>query len=233
MAGAPPRNGRVLRLDLHVHTTASPDSTLTLERALLEARSRGLAGFALTDHNRVPGPEELERLRALGPGLLLVPGTEISTRQGHLLAFGLRRAIPRGLTYEESVARVRAEGGLPVAPHPFRWAHGCGLHGLGTPGLAGWEEVNGRTFRKANRRAAELPRSPGGSRTGGSDAHSPGELGRAFTEVEVESFDVDGVLRALSEGRCRGGGEGQSWGGRIRISLANAGKRLGRGLRPV
>lgn len=104
------------KADLHIHTSYS-DGMGTVE-AVLEAASRtDLNVIAITDHDDVRGAAEAV---ALAPryGIEVIPGVEITTCQGHLLALFVEQAFPRGLTLKETVLRVAEVGGLCIAAHP-------------------------------------------------------------------------------------------------------------------
>ncbi len=53
--------------------------------------------------------------------------------------------------------------------------------------------------------------------TGGSDAHIPGTVGRAYTIVETEARDVEGVLGALRKGKTEAEGRGISLSERMKL----------------
>jgi len=104
-----------LRIDLHIHTIHSGDSSITLAEALKWCERRGLDGLAITDHDvvgevRVSSPQD---------DLLILPGVEISARGGHILALGVEEVIPEGLSIAETVDRIREMGGISVIAHPF------------------------------------------------------------------------------------------------------------------
>ena len=222
-----------LRMDLHVHTVASRDSVLELSEAIARAIERGLDGIAVTDHNAVSPPETLREAARQAPGFLLVSGVEVSTREGHLLAYGVTEPPPPGRSWVETVDSILQQGGVPVVAHPFRYVHGAGDRGTRCRGIVALETNNGRNGRGSNRRAERARERSHLGGTGGSDAHSPAEVGQAFTLLWPESPGLEGVFDALRRGACRGQGDGQGWSGRVRVSLQNAVKRLRRGLTPV
>jgi predicted metal-dependent phosphoesterase TrpH len=222
-----------VRLDLHVHSQHSPDSLLTLEAIASRLTSVGLNGFALTDHNTVDGHEELSSLRARFPDLVLVPGVEISTREGHLLAYGVSIAPPSQRPVAETVEWVRDRGGVCVLSHPFRFSHGVGRAVAESACVTAIETVNGHNSPGANRKAADVAarRRLGG--TGGSDAHAPVDLGRAHTEFPEGTKTVGEVLGAMRDGRMTAAGRSLTTAGRIRYEWRIAVLRLRRGFRPI
>ena len=106
-------------VDLHVHTSASPDGRPSLEEIARAARRAGLDAVAITDHDLcTPVPETLE-------GVLLIPGCEVSTRIGHITGLFLDRPLPleemgRLPEPEAAVEAIRDAGGLAVLADPYQ-----------------------------------------------------------------------------------------------------------------
>ncbi|HTT14649.1 MAG TPA: CehA/McbA family metallohydrolase [Thermoplasmata archaeon] len=222
-----------LRLDLHVHSTWSPDSRLDLESIVGRLSYMGLRGFALTDHNTVAGHRALAALRARHPEYLFVPGVEVSTVEGHLLAYGLSEAPPPHRPITETIEWIDGRGGVAVVAHPFRWTHGVGRRvatGAAVPAL---ETRNGHNSELANAKADLLAAQRGLGSTGGSDAHELRDLGRTFTEWPDRIESVDDLLEGLRHGRTAAAGPSLPIGGRVRLSARNALLFVGRGFRSV
>jgi hypothetical protein len=224
--------GRV-RLDLHVHSRYSPDSELSLESIASGLAAVGLNGFALTDHNSVAGHSELAALQTRFPGLILVPGVEVSTLEGHLLVYGVSEAPARGRPVAETVDWVRGHGGVSVLSHPFRRAHGVGRAVAESVRVDAIETVNGHNSPGANRKAAEVAARRGLGVTGGSDVHALFDLGRAYAEFAEGTIGVDAVLRSIREHTSTAGGRSLTLPGRVRYEWRTALLRLRRGFRPI
>ena len=61
---------------------------------------------------------------ARGRDLVVIPGEEIKTDgQGEVIGLFLSEEIPRGLSFADTVAAIRAQGGLVYLPHPFDRLH--------------------------------------------------------------------------------------------------------------
>jgi len=221
------------RLDLHVHSRHSPDSSSPLREIAARAESLGLRGFALTDHNSVAGHAEIPEIRARYPRLIVVAGVEISTREGHLLAYGVAEAPPRGRPIDESLDWVRAHGGVPVLAHPFRVWHGVGRRVATVAAVPAIEATNGHSAAYVNRRASVVASARKLGTTGGSDAHLPDDLGRCWTEFEGPTDSEEDVLAALRGGRVRAAGRSATRGEATRLAFHSALRRLRRGLGPV
>ncbi len=221
------------RLDLHVHSSYSPDSRLTLEQIAGQVPYAGIRGFALTDHNTVAGHREIPGLVERFPFLLVVPGAEISTTEGHLLAYGIREMPPVGRPIAETIEWVKSQGGEAVLAHPFRFSHGVG-RGVAERAHVGAVEVrNGHSSAVANARAELLAARRSLAETGGSDGHELADLGRAFTEFPTEAVTVDDLLEAIRRRRVVPGGQSLRWPGRLRWGVRTAGLLIARGFRPI
>ena len=221
------------RLDLHVHSHHSPDSSLTIQAIVETLAERGLTGFALTDHNSVNGHAELAEWQAKFPALLILPGVEVSTREGHLLAYGVAEVPPVGRPIAETIDWVGRHGGVPVLAHPFRLSHGVGRSVAERASVSAIEVVNGHNSPGANRKAAAVAARRRLGTTGGSDVHEISDLGRAYTEFLEGTTQVEAALAALHDGKCLGAGETLSFGSRARTEWRTIVLRLRRGLRPI
>jgi predicted metal-dependent phosphoesterase TrpH len=221
------------RFDLHVHSAYSPDSRLPLEGIAARLPYVELRGFALTDHNTVRGHAALAQLQARFPSYLFVPGVEISTLEGHLLAFGVHEAPVPGRPIVETVEWVRAHGGEAIPSHPFRRSHGIGRRVADTIAVPALETRNGHNSEVANLRAADTAARRGLGESGGSDAHVASDVGRAYTEFEDAVRTVDDLLEALRRKRGVAHGKSMPFGGRVRLGFRSALLRAGRGFRPV
>jgi predicted metal-dependent phosphoesterase TrpH len=109
--------------DLHMHTSWSHDCTVTPEELVEYAQAVGLGAIAVTDHNAFGGALEAAEL-ARGSRLTVIPGEEIKTDgQGEVIGLFLKEEIPRGLSFADTIAAIRAQNGLVYLPHPFDRLH--------------------------------------------------------------------------------------------------------------
>lgn len=109
--------------DLHTHTSWSHDCSVPAEDLLGAAEAIGLSAIAVTDHNVFGGALEAVEL-AKDRALTVIPGEEVKTNgQGEVIGLFLREEIPRGMTFEDTIAAIRAQGGLVFLPHPFDRRH--------------------------------------------------------------------------------------------------------------
>ncbi|HEX5506865.1 MAG TPA: PHP domain-containing protein, partial [Thermomicrobiales bacterium] len=107
----------MMKLDLHMHTHHSRDCTIPTAEVIRLCRRRGLDGIAVTDHNTLAGG--LEAVALAPAGFTVIPGEEVKSSEGEIIGLFLREEIPAGLSPEETAARIRAQDGIVVVPHPF------------------------------------------------------------------------------------------------------------------
>jgi len=109
--------------DLHMHTSWSHDCSIDAAELVDHAESEGLGAIAVTDHNVFGGA--LETLdEANGRELIVILGEEVKTDdQGEVIGLFLEREIPRGMTFGDTIAAIREQGGLVYVPHPFDRLH--------------------------------------------------------------------------------------------------------------
>lgn len=185
------------RVDLHSHTSVSADGITPPGRVARRAAAAGLHRIAVTDHGQIRGAL---RAREAEGGERVIVGEEIGCACGtELIGLYLAERIPQGLPMEEAAARVRGQGGIVYAPHPFAYRGRAEWHAARVLAQADVVEVfNSRAFLSAwNRRAARAAAERGLPAAAGSDAHFPWEIGRAWTELPPFD-DAAGLLRALA-----------------------------------
>lgn len=194
--------------DLHIHTIYSYDGTATVHAVLQRARQLGLDLVAITDHDEIRGALQAEQL-APKFGVQVIPGIEITTAEGDLLALSIRNPIPAGLSLVETVRQIGEQGGFCIAPHPG--AGGMGMKSLGARSifralldrdirrvLIGIETYNATTLdRKGNLTAKAWAKRLGMAQTGSSDAHILEAIGLGTTLFPGNTLqDLTAALRA-------------------------------------
>lgn len=188
-----------MRFDLHVHTTISPCSVLTLGEILSHARSRGLDGVCITDHDTM----EIQRLIREGrqpTGLYVIFGIEYTTHDGDFLLFGPFDNVPPGLPAPEVLQWIDAVGGVAVAAHPFRQGRPTQEY-LIQEGLCRIVEgLNGRNRKSENARLNRWRKQYSVHEVGGSDAHSLAELGTVLTRFSEPVRSRRELVAALKRG---------------------------------
>jgi predicted metal-dependent phosphoesterase TrpH len=114
----------LIEVDLHMHTDHSGDCATPVDVLFNTARDRGLGAIAITDHNEVSGALEARKLAEELGDIKVIVAEEVKTaEQGEVIGLFLEEKIPKGLTMAETIAEIRAQGGLVYVPHPFDRFH--------------------------------------------------------------------------------------------------------------
>jgi predicted metal-dependent phosphoesterase TrpH len=221
------------RLDLHLHSTYSPDSRLPLEDAIGRLGVQELNGFALTDHNTVAGHAALRALADRYPQYRFLPGIEVSTQEGHLLVFGVAEVPPLRRPVEETVEWVEAHGGVAVPAHPARHSHGIGRRIAARLKVPALETLNGHNSEVANARASVIATRRGLGETGGSDAHDVWGVGRGYTVFPEGLETTDQLLEELRRRHTRSAGVSLRFGQMAGLAVRTVARRVVRGFRPI
>jgi len=113
-----------VHVDLHMHTDHSSDCATPVETLLSAAKAAGLGAIAVTDHNEVSGAHEAREQAERDGGIKVIVAEEVKTAdQGEVIGLFIEDKIPRGLTLQETIAAIKAQGGLVYVPHPFDRMH--------------------------------------------------------------------------------------------------------------
>jgi predicted metal-dependent phosphoesterase TrpH len=189
-----------LLIDLHCHTKVySACSALTPDALARVARTRGLDGVALTEHDALWPPGELARA-AEEAAILLFRGIEVTTEVGHVLVFGAREFRPEMATLERLREIVTADSGLMFLAHPSR-RYGALLPADLAAYFDSVEALNGTEGMLENDHAGRLASRLALPGIGGSDAHSVREVAICATEFSAEVRDETALLSALRSGK--------------------------------
>ena len=184
---------RPLRIDLHTHTHYSPDGITSPQRLVQACVRKEITCVAVTDHNTIRGALAVKEI---APFRVIV-GEEIRSAEGEIIGLFLSEEVPPGLSAQDTIERIRAQGGLVSLPHPTdRFRGGIGAEGLAhlAPLVDIVEVMNARTtLGRDNDEAARLAGEHGLVAVAVSDAHSPWEIGRVY----VEAPDYEGVQEFL------------------------------------
>lgn len=209
----------ILKAELHCHNQFSNfqlglgetpyDCGITASEQLEQAHRIGLDLLFITNHNTLDGcsalleyKENHERLRNLQVYL----AEEVTTNNGtHIIAYGISETIKPGLTVEEVFDKIKAQGAVSCAPHPFGLSNGLREKAV----LCDLIEVfnSNNVDRYSNLRAAHFAKSNNMVQVAGSDSHVISTLGRCTNLIESEN-KLDYILDAMRKGRITIGNTG-------------------------
>lgn len=193
------------KVDLHTHTIYSKDCLTQTAKLVEQARRVGLQKIAITEHNRLDGALVA---KAMAPELIIV-GEEIKTTHGEIIAYFVKEEVPRGLSPQETIARLRDQGAVISIPHPLDSVRTSAMRLTNVLQVIdlvdALEVLNARcVLDRDNVAAAALAQEHGKLLTAGSDAHTPAELGRCY--LEMPPFEDNGAsfLAALAQAKVGG-----------------------------
>jgi Predicted metal-dependent phosphoesterases (PHP family) len=186
-----------MKADLHLHSNYSNDGVSTVEEIIDTAVERGFGCIAITDHNNF---EAYEKVKDNGK-VIVIPGIEVSSKEGHILAYGIDRDIPRDMSVKDTIDAIHEAGGVAFAAHPYRWWSGLGEKNTLDHNFDGVEALNARSVKGSNRRSLKLATRIGKPITAGSDAHTPQFIGEGYVEFSDEIEAWEEALKAIMENR--------------------------------
>lgn len=201
---APPRvaGGWLVAGDFHVHAFPG-DGVLAPAQLRREAARRNLHVIALTNHNHML--ENWLWPRATRERLpLLLPGAEITTAAGHVIAAGADDMVRWQDGLRAAIDGVHAQGGVGILAHPEPDVEST-LDEATLSALDAVEVANGPTFQPDQGAGASLYRDWRSRRVlaaiGSSDFHQAVPIGVQRTVLLVHALNEQGVLEAIREGR--------------------------------
>ncbi len=190
-----------MRFDLHVHSVYSHDGHSKVKDILERCKKIGLSGICIADHNSIEGSLEALKLKKDFEDLIIIPGMELSTKKGHLIALGIYEEISSNLSLKEIEDEIEKQNGLKIAPHPYSFLRKSLTFSIKDINIDAIETHNSRDFLRLNKffstRYARKNKIP---MTGGSDAHFLDEIGKGFTLIEAS--DEEEILSMIRKGRC-------------------------------
>jgi len=205
-----------LKLDLHVHTTRSSDAFTALDHLPKLAKSHGLDGAAVTDHNCA--------LELAVAGTIVVPGIEVSSSEGHVIGLGITAPIPRGLSADQTIDEIHRMEGVAVIPHPYDLFRKSVRPERLTARPDAIEVVNSSSFLHSVtwKRGRKYADEAGLPMVAGSDSHIPQTIGRAYTIIDTDSGDIQAILDAIRRGSVTPSGRPISIWERLRKMVLSA-----------
>lgn len=196
----------MFKIDLHIHTRNSGDNSAEPEDVIEQAIEIGLDGIAITEHYYFGASEEVERLsEKYKDKLVIIRGVEFSTRQGHCLVFGVDtdRLFKKDVEMDDLINTVESLGGIAIPSHPYRVINSIGDGLFNLSNLRVIEGYNGCNMKFMNDRAIQVSRQLKVPYTGGSDAHTPYDVGNCYT-VFKERVNKDNIVSCLKSGEYIG-----------------------------
>jgi predicted metal-dependent phosphoesterase TrpH len=182
-----------MKIDLHIHSSYSPDGNISPEDIVKIARRKGLNGVAVTDHDTVRGGLEAKKYET--DDFIVIVGAEIRTDRGEVIGLFLSKEI-QSTGFKDVVIEIKAQGGLVVVPHPFDGMRRSAFR-ITDKEASFVDAIEGYNARcilpMYNRRAVTFARKHNLPVVAGSDAHHANEIGIAG--IITGSRDVRDAIR--------------------------------------
>jgi len=179
----------------------SSDSFVSLEEIVAKAKSIGLDGICITDHESNQIKAEAAELSAKEKFPVIV-GAEVLTQEGDILVFGLDDLPKEKIPAQNLINSANEAGGIAVAAHPFRNnGRGIGEEIRNLTGLAGIEVFNGSTKPENNFKAYSLALELEIPCLGGSDTHVIDRVGKFVTSFPDWVRDTEDLIKAVKDGK--------------------------------
>ena len=195
---------KLLKADLHIHTEYSTDCDMPLEQIISRCLEIGINCIAISDHGTAEGALKMQ---SIAPFPVIV-AEEVLTSHGEITGMFLKETIPSGLSVEQTISRIKAQGALVNIPHPFDMFRQSSLDSSIIEAIVEQidliEVFNSRYFLlRSAAKAQAFAQKYGIPQSAGSDAHTPYEIGNAY--VEMPEFNgKDDFLQALKKGKIFG-----------------------------
>ncbi|RAP45636.1 MAG: metal-dependent phosphoesterase [Methanosphaera sp. rholeuAM6] len=194
-----------MKIDTHIHSKYSKDSITPLEDIIRYAQKIGLNAIAITDHDEIEGTWAIQKLEH--EGLILIPGEEVSSTKGHIVALGINDYVKPLQTPEETVDQIHDNAGIAIAAHPYcYYRSGVGdiVRSLDVDAM---ETKNSRfILGVSNYLAKQASIKNNIPEIGASDAHFIKGIGRCYTEIP-ECDSVDEIIKNIKKGNTKAHGE--------------------------
>jgi len=192
----------MIKADLHIHSNNS-DGKSSVREILKSAIDKKLDLISITDHDTLNGSlEAVEIVQEEHLPIKVIRGVEISTAQGHLLAYGINREIDKGIDLIEAVKLVRDLGGITSLAHPFQFYRHGAIRLTFFKVVDCIEVFNARSLPIFNILSNFFRKKYKRGLTAGSDAHHADFVGSGYVVLNLKNYSEEDVLKTLKSGNC-------------------------------
>lgn len=188
---------KMLKAELHVHSNFS-DGKDSVEKILKSAIEKKIDVLSITDHDTIEGSlSAIEIVAEEKFPVIVIPGIEISTKSGHLLAYGIVKNVEKGLEMKQTCEVVKKLNGITVLAHPFDFIRKGTLKKENFSFVDCVEVFNAKSyFNFLAKRYARIYNKKG---IGGSDAHTANQVGIVINYLS--GSEKESILSASYDGR--------------------------------
>ena len=196
-------------IDMHVHTKYSYCSFSDIRKLIIKANDINLDGICIMDHHTIEGYkraldvlDELKSKDLVSKNFLLVPGIEISSKEGHIGALFCTEDIKfKEYSANDTIKMIKDMGGISTAVHP------CHTSGLGEvtfrAEMDAIEVFSGSILREETYRdnlyVSNLEKFENTAKIAGSDSHFLETVGMCVTAFPEKCLNIDDVKKQITE----------------------------------
>jgi len=199
-----------LKAEMHVHSNTDKlfclpflyDSVQSVEVIINRAFHLGIKIISITDHNSLNGYKLCKNIiKKLDLDMILIPGCEISTKGGHVLAYNIKNQIKSFMSAEETIEEIHKQSGIAIAAHPYNFnSIKNGVFNLDFDAIEAYNSKSFLWMNKMARKAAEKLNLPC---TAGSDAHQIENIGNAMMLFPKNTETSDDVINNIISGNFK------------------------------
>lgn len=194
----------MIKAELHCHLFHSSqkmklapiyDSVISPQQMIDECLKKDIRILAITDHNTLAGYHVVQHIiTSQKLPLILIPGVEISAKEGHILAYNIHTVPKLHQPASTTIQEIHQQGGCAFLAHPFFF---WGIKPNPKLPFDGIEAINGSIPDYFNRKALRYAQAHGVTTIAGSDAHQPHNIGQATTLFPDTVKNLQDVIQAL------------------------------------
>ncbi|MEM1578986.1 MAG: PHP domain-containing protein [Archaeoglobaceae archaeon] len=187
----------MFKAELHVHSKFS-DGRDSVKRIIASALKKRIDVLSITDHDTINGSlEAIEVVEAEKLPIIIIPGIEVSSSTGHILAYGIWKEVEKGLSVSATCRVIKSLGGVSVLAHPFDFLRKGSIRPKDFKFPDCIEVFNAKSY--FNSFAKFFAKKYEKKGIGGSDAHSASQIGLVLNYMK--SADKEGILNSFYDGR--------------------------------
>ena len=192
-----------MKLELHTHNYYSLqekvlyDAVNSPEEMISQASKNKIDAVVISDHDTL---DAIPRSKKSGKkeGIEIIPGCEITTEKGHLLAVNIQEEIKKNLSVEETMDKIHEQGGIGIASHPFDiLSYGIGKYSKYCDAMEIFNPLN--VDRLSNIKSKIFSNKFKIPKVTGSDAHSTKMLNHGVVEVNADS--IEQALKKITQNK--------------------------------
>jgi len=173
---------------------------MTIGAILKKAKERNLSAIAISDHDNIEASFLAEKL-AKKYQIIIIPAIEVSSKDGHILAYGVSKSIEQKMSAQDTIAKIHRQGGLAVAAHPFFHQGLNCFYSLKKRKYVNLLPIDGieviSCVTGVSQRAKRVAKILDLAVTGGSDAHCLSAIGYGLTAFPEACYTKEDFLSAI------------------------------------